>query len=131
MIDLDANVVIRLVEGDGATRAPLAARLASSLGVPGSLVTSRLTRLECRCKPLRAGDSVTLAQFEVFFDGVEVELFEVSAEVVERATDLRAWYGLKSPDALHYATAQIAGAAVFLTGDRTLMRCSEVPVEVL
>ena len=131
LIYLDANVIIRLVEGNAATRAPLTARLASSLGVPRSLVTSRLIRLECRCKPLRAGDSVTLAQFEVFFDGVEVELFEVSAEVVERATDLRARYGLKSPNALHDATAEMARAAVFLTGDRALMRCSEVPVEVL
>jgi hypothetical protein len=34
LIYLDANVVIRLVEGDAATRAPLAARLGPSLGVP-------------------------------------------------------------------------------------------------
>ncbi len=131
LIYLDANVVIRLVEGDAATRAPLEARLAPALGVPGSLVTSRLTRLECRSKPLRAGDLATLAQFDVFFAGAELVLAEVSPAVVERATDLRARYNLKTPDALHYATAVEAGAAVFLTGDRALPRCSEVPVEVL
>jgi predicted nucleic acid-binding protein len=131
LIYLDANVVIRLVEGDATTRAPLAARLAPSLGLPGSLVTSRLTRLECRSKPLRAGDLATLAQFDVFFSGVELLLVEVSAAVVERATGLRARYNLKTPHALHNATAVEVGAAVFLTGDRTLSRCSEVPVEVL
>jgi predicted nucleic acid-binding protein len=131
VIYLDANVVIRLVEGDAATRSPLIARLAASLGVPGSLVTSRLTRLECRSKPLRAGDHATLRQFEVFFAGIELSLIDVSAAVVERATDLRAKYNLKTPDALHYATAVEAGAIVFLTGDRTLSRCSEVAVEVL
>jgi predicted nucleic acid-binding protein len=131
LIYLDANVVIRLVEGDAATRLPLAARLAASLGVPGSLATSRLTRLECRTKPLRAGDAATLAAFDVFFAGVELILVEVGAAVVERATDLRAKYNLKTPDALHYATAIEAGAAVFLTGDRGLARCSEVPVEIL
>jgi len=131
LIYLDANVVIRLVEGDAATRAPLAARLASSLGVPGSLVTSRLTRLECRSKPLRAGDAATLAAFDVFYAGVELILVEVGAAVVERATDLRARYNLKTPDALHYATAVEVGAALFLTGDRALSRCSEVPVELL
>lgn len=131
MIYLDANVVIRLVEGDAPTRAPLVARLASSLGVPGSLVTSRLSRLECRSKPLRAGDAATLAQFDVFFGGVELVLFEVTGAVVERATELRARYNLKTPDALHYATAVESGVAVFLTGDRGFARCSEVPVEIV
>jgi uncharacterized protein len=124
-------VVIRLVEGDSATRTPLAARLAASLGVPGSLVTSRLTRLECRSKPLRAGDLATLAQFEVFFAGVELVIVELGLAVVERATELRARYNLKTPDALHYAAAVEVGASVFLTGDRGLSRCSEVLVEVL
>jgi predicted nucleic acid-binding protein len=123
--------VIRLVEGDVATRAPLVARLSPSLGLAGSLVTSRLTRLECRTKPLRAGDLVTLARFDVFFAGVELVVAELVPTVVERATDLRARYNLKTPDALHYATAVEAGATVFLTGDRALSRCSEVPVEVL
>jgi predicted nucleic acid-binding protein len=123
--------VIRLVEGDATTRAPVTARLAPALGVPGSLVTSRLTLLECRSKPLRAGDSATLAQYDVFFAGLELVLAEVSAAVVERATDLRARHNLKTPDALHYATAVEVGATVFLTGDRALARCSEVPVEVL
>lgn len=131
LIYLDANVVIRLVEGDAPTRAPLVARLASSLGVPGSLVTSRLSRLECRSKPLRAGDAAVLAHFDVFFAGIELVLLDVTAAVVERATELRAKYNLKTPDALHCATAAEAGVAAFLTGDRALARCSEVPVEVL
>ena len=123
--------MIRLVEGDAATRAALVARLAPCLGVPGSLVTSRLTRLECRSKPLRAGGLATLAQFDVFFAGVELILAEVSPAVIERATELRARYNLKAPDAIHYATAVEVGATVFLTGDRALARCSEAPVEML
>ena len=124
-------MVIRLVEGDAATRAPLVARLAASLGLPGSLVTSRLTRLECRSRPMRAGDLATLAQFDVFFAGVELLVVEVGPAVIERATDLRARYNLKTPDAIHYASAVEVGATVFLTGDRGLSRCSEVPVEIL
>lgn len=107
------------------------ARLASSLGVPSSLLTSRLTRLECRSKPLGAGDLATVAQFDVFFAGLELVLVEVSSAVIERATELRARYNLKTPDALHYATAVEAGATVFLTGDLAMARCSGVPVEVL
>jgi predicted nucleic acid-binding protein len=131
LIYLDTNVVIRLVEGDAATRGPLTARLAAALGIPGSLVTSRLTRLECRTKPLRAGDAAILAAFDLFFAGTELILVEVDAAVIEKATELRAKYNLKTPDALHYAAAIEVGAAVFLTGDRALSRCTEVPVEVL
>jgi predicted nucleic acid-binding protein len=80
---------------------------------------------------LRTGDLNTLAQFDVFFAGVELFLVEVGSAVIERATDLRARYNLKTPDALHYATAVEVGATVFLTGDRALARCSEVSVEVL
>jgi predicted nucleic acid-binding protein len=131
VIYLDSNVVIRLVEGDAGTRMPLVTRLAASLGVPSSLATSRLTRLECRSKPLGIGDVATLKQFEVFFAGVELVVVEMASAVVERATELRAKYNLKTPDALHYASAVEIGAAVFLTGDRTFSRCTEVTVEVL
>ena len=67
----------------------------------------------------------------MFFADVELAVVDVSAAVVERATDFRSKYNLKTPDALHYATAVEVGAAAFLTGDRALSRCSEVPVEVL
>jgi predicted nucleic acid-binding protein len=50
---------------------------------------------------------------------------------VERATELRAKYNLKTPDALHFATAVEVGETVFLTGDLAFARCSEVTVEVL
>ena len=131
MIYLDSNVVIRLVEGDALARAPLVARLASSLGVAGSLTTSRLTRLECRSNLLRAGDTATLAQFDVFFSGVEISMIDVTASVVALATKIRAKYNLKTPDALHYASAMEAGASVFLTGDRVFARCSDVALEIL
>lgn len=131
LIYLDANVIIRLVEGDTATRLPLVARLAPCLGKPLTLVTSRLTRLECRSKPLRASDAATLAQYDVFFAGVELMVTELTANVIERATELRARYNLKTPDALHCATALEVRAEVFITGDRELSRCSDVPTEVL
>jgi predicted nucleic acid-binding protein len=72
-----------------------------------------------------------LTQFDVFFSGVELSLLDVTAAVVERATEVRARYNLKTPDAVHYATAVESRAGIFLTGDRVFARCSEIPVEVL
>ena len=72
-----------------------------------------------------------MAQFDVFFSGVEISMIDVTASVVELATKIRAKYNLKTPDALHYASAMEAGASVFLTGDLVFARCSDVALEIL
>jgi predicted nucleic acid-binding protein len=131
VIYADANVVIRLIEGDAATRAPLEARLLPLRGTGRFLLTSRLTRLECRVKPLRHADTALLALYDAFFAGVEVALLEITDAVLDKATELRANLNFKTPDAIHLASAILAGATAFLTGDRNLARCTEVPVEVL
>jgi uncharacterized protein len=131
VIYVDANVVIRLIEGDTATRAPLEARLLPLRGTGRFLLTSRLTRLECRVKPVRANDAALLTLYDAFFARPEVNLLEVTAAVVEKATELRAMLNVTTPDALHLASGILAGASAFLTGDRGLARCSELPVEIL
>jgi predicted nucleic acid-binding protein len=72
-----------------------------------------------------------LHQYEIFFSGAELIFAEVSAAVIETATELRARYNLKTPDALHFATAIQAGATLFLAGDQALSICSELPVELV
>lgn len=131
VIYADANVVIRLIEGDALTRAPLEARLLPLRGTGRFLLTSRLTRLECRVKPLRTGDLAVVRLYDAFFSGAEIQLLELTSDVVEKATDLRATLNLKTPDALHLASAILAGASAFLTGDRSLARCTEITVEVI
>ena len=76
MIYADANVIIRLLEGDVATRAPLEARLLPLRGTTSFLHTSRLSWLECRVKPLRANDAKLLALYDAFFSSVEVEVLD-------------------------------------------------------
>ncbi len=131
VIYLDANVIIRLVEGVAEVRAPLLARLSACLGVERSLATSRLSRLECRSKPLRDAATAVVEKYDVFFAGRELVVIELSSEVVERATELRAQFNLKTPDALHYASAVMSGAKTFLTGDESFARCNTIPVEIL
>src|SRR5262249_41851121 len=131
VIYADANVIIRLIEGDAATRAPLEARLLPFRGTAGFLHTSLLSWLECRVKPLRAGDATLLTLYEAFLSSVEVQLLDIPRPVVEKATALRAALNVKTPDALHLASAILSGATSFLTGDRALARCTEIVVEVL
>lgn len=129
---LDASVIIYSVEGAAPLRAKVLARIAAVEASPeGVTITSRLSRLECRVKPLREGAADLLARFEEFFTRDRLLVAEIGAEVVERATELRATHGFKTPDAIHLATAIANGADTFLTGDAALRRCSDVSVELL
>jgi predicted nucleic acid-binding protein len=56
---------------------------------------------------------------------------DLTADVVELATEYRARHKLKTPDALHMATAVLHKADAFITGDVRLGRCPVIPVEVL
>jgi predicted nucleic acid-binding protein len=69
-----------------------------------------------------------LAAYEAFFEWSAVTVAEVTSSVIERATDLRARYGLKTPDAIHMATAIDLHADLVLTGDRDLARCPGIKV---
>src|SRR5258708_4570585 len=127
---LDACCFIYLVEGQPAWRSAVDGPL-RTLGPSATIVTSQLSRLECRTKPMRDRNSALLARYDALFAASRVALRDLTAAVVDGATHLRATYGFKSPDALQLASAVECGAAAFWTGDASLARCLEVPVVVI
>lgn len=132
LLYLDACCIIYLLEASSSFHAAVARRIAAHGVAPGaSLASSRLARIECRTKPLREADTGLLARYEAFFSAQRFQLVEISPAVIERATELRAKYGFKTPDAMHLATAVLENADVFLTGDRQLEKCTEIQVEVI
>ena len=65
---LDAAAVIYLIEGSSSIRAQVHAHIEQAEKAPaGRLLASRLSRLECRVKPLRTGDTAMLATYDAFF----------------------------------------------------------------
>jgi predicted nucleic acid-binding protein len=48
--------------------------------------------------------------------------------MADRAASIRARYRLRTPDAIHLATAILEGVDVFLTNDRDLLQVREVPI---
>lgn len=109
---LDACCFIYLVEGQPPWRSAIEARL-RALGPGARVVSSQLSRLECRTKPLREGDHRLLANYDALFAASRVAVRDLSAAAVDGATTLRAKYGFKSPDALHLASAVECGAVAF------------------
>lgn len=125
---LDAAPVIYTVE----QVQPFATSVFARLSAPNvALVASDLTRLECRVKPLRDGDRSLLRDYDDFFDMTVPEIVALSREVMDRAAEIRAQHGFKTPDAIHLAAAVVGGCDRFVTNDHRLARFTEVAVEVV
>lgn len=131
-IYLDACSIIYLVEAESPFHAVVVRRLLKHQTDPASrLLTSRLSCLECRTRPVRDKDRRLLAAYDKLFGANRMLIVEITAEIVETATKLRARHGFKTPDAIHLASAIEEKADVFLTGDSSLARCTDIAVEVL
>jgi predicted nucleic acid-binding protein len=129
---LDSCAIIYAIEGNPLFQAQIIQSLAAVEADPqGVMVVSRLSRMECRVKPMRDGDQATLARYESFFNRSRLQICDISASVLEIATDLRVRYRFKAPDAIHLATAFEQKVDLFVTGDAALQRCTEVPVHVV
>jgi predicted nucleic acid-binding protein len=50
---------------------------------------------------------------------------------MDRAAEIRAQYGFKTPDAIHLAAAVVSGGDAFLTNDHRLDRFADIAVETL
>ena len=99
---LDASALIYLVDGEApwakAVRAILQQLALQATDL--ALAVSRLSLLECRVAPLQRGDQASLDRFAALFVQPHLFVVELSASVVELATQLRANDGLRTPDAL-------------------------------
>lgn len=95
------------------------------------LIASDLTRLECRVKPLREGNDGLLEDFDDFFAGAVAEIIALSRPIIDRATEIRAQHGFRTPDAIHIAAAIESSCEVFLTNDYRLNRFPDIEMEVV
>lgn len=131
-IYLDANAIIYSIESALPFRQQVLNRIAAVQGsTTGIILTSLLSRLECRVKPLRDGDTSLVATYDNYFLQPSMRLIEINRAVVERATELRVNYKFKTADAIHLASAIEEHADHFITGDKDLARCVDVAVEVI
>jgi predicted nucleic acid-binding protein len=96
-----------------------------------TIVSSELALLETLVVPIRDQDDVLVSIYEQLLVSSEVQLVAISQSILRAAAQLRATTGLKTPDAIHAATAISARATLFLTNDRQFRVISDLPVVVL
>jgi predicted nucleic acid-binding protein len=120
LIYLDACLVIYLVERHALWGEVIARKMAeagdSRFGI------SPLVKCECLVGPLKRGD---LVLEQTYMDLFERFLpFEMPEPVYLQAARLRAHFGLRTPDALHLASAQHHRCDALWTNDERLTRAA-------
>lgn len=95
------------------------------------LIGSELLLVETLVKPVELDDTELETSFRNFLGAKEMLLTSISRTVLEEAIRLRASFGLKTPDAIHAATALLSDCALFITNDGAFKRVPNLPVIVL
>ena len=116
MIYLDSCMVIYAVADDGERGSSVRQRLAEA----GDQVVaiSPLVMLECLVGPLRADNLVLHDHYRRAFE--KFRILESGVAEHLRAAELRARHGLRTPDAIHLAIAQLSGCTELWTNDDRL-----------
>lgn len=96
------------------------------------VVSSDLALLEALVKPHQLGDTVLVQLYrDLLTASQETRLIPISRAVIEAAARLRATTGIKTPDAIHAASALGEGVALFVSNDPVYRRIPGLPVTIL
>ncbi|MFW6359930.1 MAG: type II toxin-antitoxin system VapC family toxin [Chroococcales cyanobacterium] len=81
------------------------------------ILTSELTLMESLVLPIRNSDNLLINAFETLLNSSQVQLIPISQVILKEAARLRGVTNLKTPDAIHVATATTTKCDRFLTND--------------
>jgi predicted nucleic acid-binding protein len=96
------------------------------------VVSSELTLLETLVGPLKRGDTALETDYENFFVIPGIRLLPITSAILRAGARHRAALSsLRTPDALHAATAGSCGCTLFLTNDVIFRRFPGLPVVIL
>jgi predicted nucleic acid-binding protein len=95
------------------------------------MVSSELTLLEALVGPIKSGDNALEKAFDQALLGTELRLLPITQTILREAARLRATTKLKTPDALHAATAREAACALFVTNDVSFRVLAGLPAVIL
>ena len=95
------------------------------------LMTSELTLLETLVFPLKNANTILVRDYEQLLLSSEIQLVPITQSVLRTAANLRANTNLKTPDAIHAATAISEGCTLLLTNDNGFRNVPNLSVVIL
>ena len=129
---IDANIVIYTVEKHPRYSSFLRPLWSSVAAGQVSIVVSELVLLETLVGPYRAGRKQLANDYETFFTLQGIELIPISPSVLRESAAIRANVSrLRSPDAIHAATAILHASANLLTNDLGFRNLAQLNVLLL
>lgn len=85
--------------------------------------------METLVGPLKRGDAALELDYENVFASPGIRLHPITAPILRAAARLRATMStIRTPDALHAATAESCGCSLLLTNDAAFRRIPRLPV---
>jgi predicted nucleic acid-binding protein len=128
---LDANTLIYTVE-----KHPVYGPLLQPLWLAAQaktieVVSSDLALMETLVLPLKNGDKTLEQAYERALLGTELRLLPITHAILREAARLRTTTRIKTPDALHAATAMNAGCVLFVTNDAGFRSVAGLPLVIL
>jgi predicted nucleic acid-binding protein len=131
-LGIDANVFLSII-GNEMVLIPFCLPFIQSITnkeIKG--IASIIVLTECLTKPYKDNDGAKENRTLSLLEGTDnLSLILVTDAIAKRAAWLRADYNLRTPDALHVATAIESGCEAFLTNDLKLARITEIRVIIL
>jgi predicted nucleic acid-binding protein len=118
---VDTNIIIYMLEGYVAHATALDDIKDSIATGECVFITGDVTLCEALVVPFRENRTDLIALYRRFLEDSGVfQLVATTRDIYVRASFYRAEFGLKTPDAIHVASAVDAGCDAFLTNDRPL-----------
>ncbi len=95
-------------------------------------VTSIITLTEVLVKPIKDQNIKAVKNYKFLLNNFpNLKLVNIDPKVAEKGAELRAKYGIRTPDALQVGSAIENQATIFLSNDHKLKRIKEMEIVVL
>lgn len=95
------------------------------------LISSELILMEVLVLPLRNNNESLVSNYEQLLLNSAMQLVPIEQSILRQAANLRATNSLKTPDAIHAATAISVNCDLFITNDNGFRKLNNLPVVIL